>query len=74
MLEAWENKYITLSEREKELLAVIEDLPKEDKVIINLYYYEDYSYREIGEMLDISKDTVAGKLKKIYKKLANEMK
>ena len=74
MLEAWENKYITLSEREKELLAVIEDLPEEDKVIINLYYYEEYSYREIGKMLGFSKDKVAGKLKKIHKKLANEMK
>ncbi|MGM0501142.1 MAG: FliA/WhiG family RNA polymerase sigma factor [Bacillota bacterium] len=39
----------------KEILgAALEKLPKKEKLVISLYYYEDLNLREIGEVMDLT--------------------
>jgi RNA polymerase sigma factor for flagellar operon FliA len=43
----------------KELLAeAIDVLPEKEKLVIILYYYEDLTLREIGEILDVSESRI----------------
>lgn len=42
---------------EVELLKMIQELPKGYAMVFNLYAIEDYSHKEIAEMLDISEST-----------------
>ena len=43
----------------KELLAeAIDQLPEKEKLVIVLYYYENLTLREIGEILDVSESRV----------------
>lgn len=42
---------------ETELLRMIQDLPRGYSTVFNLYAIEDYSHKEIAEMLDISEGT-----------------
>lgn len=42
---------------EKELLKMIHDLPRGYSTVFNLYAIEEYSHREIAEMLGISEGT-----------------
>lgn len=42
---------------EKELLNMIQELPKGYAMVFNLYAIEDYSHKEISELLDISEST-----------------
>jgi len=43
----------------KEMLAhVLEELPEKEKLVVVLYYYEDLTLREIGEILDVSESRV----------------
>jgi RNA polymerase sigma factor for flagellar operon FliA len=43
----------------KELLAeAIDVLPEKEKLVIVLYYYEDLTLREIGEILDVSESRI----------------
>lgn len=42
---------------EKELLKMIQDLPRGYSTVFNLYAIEDYSHKEIAEMLQISEGT-----------------
>ena len=52
----------------KMLHRFIEDLDKLNKALI-LLYLEDYSYREIAEMLGISETNVATKISRLKKRL-----
>ena len=42
---------------EKELLAMIQELPPRYKLVFNMYAIEGYSHKEIGEMLNITEGT-----------------
>ncbi len=44
------------------LLTAVLSLPKKCRVIIHLFYYEDYSIKEIAEVLRISENTVKSQL------------
>jgi RNA polymerase sigma factor (sigma-70 family) len=46
------------------LMKIIKDLPDGYRTIINLYVIEDYSHKEIGEMLGISESGSKSKLHK----------
>jgi len=62
---------------EKELLALIQQLPDGYKMVFNLYVIEGYSHKEIGEMLEISESTSRSQLAKARKwmqKLLMELK
>lgn len=45
-----------------ELHKIISSLPKKQKAVIILYYFKDYTAKEIAQMLDISEGTVKSRL------------
>ena len=58
---------------EKELLAVIQQLPDGYRMVFNLYVIEGYSHKEIGEMLNITESTSRSQLAKSRKWIQNEL-
>lgn len=58
----------------KELELAIEKLSERDKIIINLYYYEGLTYKEIGEILKISESRVSQIHSKAIIKMRNQFK
>lgn len=64
---------------DKELLNLeIEDILKyltdEEKMIITLYYLEDYKIKEIAWLLDMNENTVKTKMSRAKNKLKNKLK
>ena len=57
-----ENGYIDKEETEARLLKALHALPTGYRTILNLAILEDYSHREIGEMLGISESTSRSQL------------
>lgn len=47
---------------ESDLLREVLRLPEKCRVIIHLFYYEDYSIKEIAELLGLSENTVKSQL------------
>ena len=56
-----------------DLRAELEDLPEEDQELLRLRFYEDMSYRDIGDLYHISKDTAYNKIKRILKELRSKI-
>ena len=56
-------------EAEKELLAFIGKLPDKNKEVVILYYFEDFSLKEISEILSIPLGTCKSRLHYAIKKL-----
>lgn len=50
--------YVNQSEVKEILAGVIDELPEKEKLVIVLYYYENLTLREIGEILDVSESRV----------------
>ena len=50
------------SEESSELFEAVMNLPEPYRIVIHLFYYEDYSVREIGEILKISESNVKVRL------------
>ncbi len=67
--EGLEN-HLTLEAPEQELvMEEIFELPKKQRSIIYLYYYEKYTISEIAEILRINPNTVSSDLRRARKKL-----
>jgi RNA polymerase sigma factor for flagellar operon FliA len=47
------------SELKKVLLQIIDHLPEQEKLVISLYYYEELTLREIGQVMDITESRVS---------------
>jgi len=58
----------------KELKKVIDKLPYVHKVILNLYYFEDYSHKEIAKILGIKESSSRSQLSVSRKLLRAEWK
>lgn len=54
---------------QSELYEQVMKLPPKYRVVIHLYYYEDYSVKEIAEILEIKETTVQTQLMRARKKL-----
>ena len=54
---------------ESELLPLIKSVPPEYSTVIHLFYYEDYSTREIAQILDISVTAVTSRLSRGRRRL-----
>ncbi len=54
---------------ESELLPLIKSLPPEYSTVVHLFYYEDYSTREIAQILDISVTAVTSRLSRGRRRL-----
>lgn len=60
-------------EQTESLLAAVEALPDECREVVMLYYYQDVTYLEIGDMLGVSAATVNARLTKARKLLREQM-
>lgn len=49
-------------QQKEQLKFVIEQLPSRYRILITMYYYEDYSYEQISAALDIPTGTIKGRL------------
>ena len=52
-------RMLDLSELKARLAAAIDALPKREKIVIALYYYENLTLREIGEVLGVTESRVS---------------
>ncbi|AEA43789.1 RNA polymerase sigma factor [Fluviicola taffensis] len=57
-----EEEYLQKEETEAKLLRALKELPDGYRTIINLAILEDYSHREIGELLNITESTSRSQL------------
>lgn len=55
------------------LISIIEKLPVEQRVTVFMFYYEDYSVKEIAEMYGCSENTVRSRLNYAKKFMQNEI-
>lgn len=67
---------IPAAEQEKpdELFAVVLTLPEKYRVPLHLYYYEEYSIRQIAEVTDTPEATVKIRLKRGREKLGKALR
>ena len=50
--------YVNQNEVKDILASAIDELPEKEKLVVVLYYYENLTLREIGEILDVSESRV----------------
>lgn len=78
-LSAWKRKVFPLTEREEnvlfqepkkeDILPAVLELPKKDRLILHLYYYENYRIKEISKILSISETSIQTRLSRSREKL-----
>lgn len=59
---------------ESDLFLAVMSLPKKYRIVVHLYYYEDYSVREIAEILSRKETTVQTQLMRARQKLKEQLK
>ena len=62
------------SNEKSDLYESVMELPQKYRVVMHLYYYEDYSIREIAEILKIKETTVQTQLMRARNKLQHKLK
>ena len=50
---------LKLTEVKEALAEAISDLPEREKLVVTLYYYEELTLREIGEVLGVTESRVS---------------
>ncbi len=68
-----ESKYIK-NETKEILVETVENLPERERMIINLYYFSELTYKEISKVLNISESRVSQLHTKCIVKLKNSLK
>ncbi len=56
------DEYDIIQERKAKLKIAIEGLPQTQKIVLSMFYLENYSVNEISEVLEISSGTVKSRL------------
>lgn len=49
--ELWPSRIVERSERERVLAQAIDNIPKQERTVLTLYYFEELTLREIGEVM-----------------------
>lgn len=62
------------SQEESDLYYAVMELPQKYRIIVHMYYYEDYSINEIADMLEENSSTVATRLQRARKRLKDKLK
>jgi RNA polymerase sigma factor FliA len=65
--------YVHQSEVKDLLATAINELPEKEKLVIVLYYYENLTLREIGEILDVSESRVCQIHTKVVTRLRSHL-
>ena len=78
---SWFRKTIQLDENisfdekeESEIFYAVMALPQKYRTVVHLYYYEDYSVREIAEIISIKETTVQTQLQRAREMLKSKFK
>lgn len=82
-LSSWVKRKVSIDEyaeslsfeipEESELFSAVMELPKKYRQVIHLYYYEDFSIREIADIMNISETAVSTQLLRGRKKLRGKI-
>ena len=62
------------SELAKMLGGVIDTLPERERLVLSLYYYEEFTMKEIGAMLGVNESRVSQIRTKAMLRLRSKMK
>lgn len=62
------------SEESSELFEAVMDLPEKYRIVIHLFYYEDYSVNEIASILKLTQSNVKVRLSRGRLLLRNKLK
>lgn len=62
------------AQEEQELMLAVLRLPKEQRVVVHLYYYEEFSVREIARLLRVSENAVKKRLSRARETLRKRLK
>ena len=73
-LEEYMESLVFETQKEETLFETVMKLPEKYRIIIHLYYYEDYSVREIGEILSLKESNVKVRLSRGRKLLKEALK
>ena len=73
-LEEYMESLVFETQKEETLFETVMKLPQKYRIIIHLYYYEDYSVREIGEILSLKESNVKVRLSRGLKLLKEALK
>jgi RNA polymerase sigma-70 factor (ECF subfamily) len=83
-LSAWKRKILPFTEKEEniiyqenarnDLLKNVFELPKKYRIVVYLYYYEDYKIKEISELLNITESSIQTQLLRAREKLREILK
>lgn len=65
--------YVHQSEVKEILAEAIDELPEKEKLVVILYYYENLTLREIGEILDVSESRVCQIHTKVVTRLRSHL-
>ena len=86
LLSHWRRRTVPLEEleeyaaqtlpipEESELFLAVLALPQKYRIVVHLYYYEEYSVREIADLLAIWENTVLTRLMRARAKLREKLK
>lgn len=82
-LSGWSNKIVPLAEdfpmpempnEEDNVLQAILALPRKYRIVVHLYYYEEYKISEIAKVLKIKETAIQTQLQRAREKLKNILK
>jgi RNA polymerase sigma factor (sigma-70 family) len=74
MADAASEANLAVDKYDKEyLLCLLQNLPETTRLVFNLYVFESYNHREIGEVLDMAERTSQAHLAKARQLLAAEL-
>lgn len=82
-LSSWYKRIVPISDREEnigvvskdnDILSSIMELPKNYKLVIYLYYYENYKIKDIAEILKMNENTVKTNLSRARDMLKDILK
>ncbi|MBR4026217.1 MAG: sigma-70 family RNA polymerase sigma factor [Lachnospiraceae bacterium] len=75
MQEVKETEVYTFSNEESlTLYDTVMQLPKKYRIVVHLYYYEEYSIKEIADILQMKETTIQTQLMRARKKLKEMLK
>lgn len=83
-ISPWKRKIVSFNNEEEnkqyiktldsDLLQIVFELPKIDRIIIYLYYYEGYKIKEISSIIHLSETAIQTRLLRARKKLKELLK
>lgn len=73
-MDAVEQDIMFQTEEKSDLYYAVMELPRKYRVVVHLFYYEDYSTKEISKILHIREATVRTQLVRARKQLKQRLK